>query len=118
MAFSVSLSGFSERASSFSLIPQRSKDRTDILSLKVKSNCEDFHNIRETLTVSENEELNTKTINEVLSENSRIIEKQLLGFQSGIFKNDAEITNLPGINNIQSTFDYAIDYINNELYRQ
>jgi hypothetical protein len=82
-----------------------------------------FQNVKspiflETLTVSENEELNTKTINEVLSENSRIIEKQLLGFQSGIFKNDAEITNLPGINNIQSTFDYAIDYINNELYRQ
>lgn len=82
-----------------------------------------FQNVKspiflETLTVSENEELNTKTINEVLSENSRIIEKQLLGFQSGIFKNDAEITNLPGINNIQSTFDYAIDYINNKLYRQ
>jgi len=82
-----------------------------------------FQNVKspiflETLTVSENEELNTTAINEVLNGNSEIIEKQLLGFQSGIFKNDSEITNLPEIKNIQSTFDHAIDYINNELFRQ
>jgi hypothetical protein len=82
-----------------------------------------FQNVKspiflETLTVSENEELNTTAINEVLNGNSEIIEKQLLGFQSGIFKNDPEITNLPEIMNIQSTFDHAIDYINNELFIQ
>lgn len=66
----------------------------------------------ETLTVSENEELNTKAINEVLSGNSTIIEKQLLGVQSGIFKNDGEIAELSDIKDIQTTFNNAIEYIN------
>jgi CRISPR-associated protein Cst2 len=66
----------------------------------------------ETLTVSENEELNTKAINEVLTGNLTIIEKQLLGVQSGIFKNDDEITKLSKITDIQTTFNNAIEYIN------
>ena len=72
----------------------------------------------ETLTVSENEELNTKAINEVLTGNSKIIKKQLLGVQSGIFKNDNEISELSDINDIQTTFDKAIEYINEELFKQ
>lgn len=66
----------------------------------------------ETLSISENEELNTKAINEVLKGNEQIIQKQLLGFQSGIFKNDDEIENLSDINDIQTTFNKAIEYIN------
>lgn len=66
----------------------------------------------ETLTVSENEELNTKAISEVLTGNSKIIEKQFLGVQSGIFKNDNDISDLPDIKDIQTTFDDAIKYIN------
>jgi len=82
-----------------------------------------FQNVKspiflETLTVSENEELNTKTINEVLSGNSGIIEKQLLGFHSGIFKNDDAISLLPEIMNIQTVFENAVKYINNELFQQ
>jgi hypothetical protein len=80
-----------------------------------------FQNVKspiflETLTVSQNEELNTKTINEVLNGNSRIIKKQFLGFQSGIFKNDDEISLLPEIMNIQSTFENTVEYIKNELF--
>jgi len=66
----------------------------------------------ETLTVSENEELNTDAVKEVLSGNNKIIQKQLIGVQSGIFKNDV-VTELKenGVANIQKTFDDAIAYI-------
>ena len=43
----------------------------------------------ECLTVSENEELDIRTINEVLSDNSTIISQQFLGVRSGVFKNIA-----------------------------
>lgn len=66
----------------------------------------------ETLTVSETEELNTKVIEEVLSGNEKIINKQLLGVQSGIFKNNVE-AELKNIVTIQNAFDNAIDYIEN-----
>ena len=72
----------------------------------------------ETLAVSENEELNTKAINEVLTGNSRIIKKQLLGVQSGIFKNDDEIIKLSEITDIQTTFSNAVKYISEELFKQ
>ena len=72
----------------------------------------------ETLAVSENEKLNTKAINEVLTGNSRIIKKQLLGVQSGIFKNDDEIIKLSEITDIQTTFSNAVKYINEELFKQ
>ena len=65
----------------------------------------------ETLTVSENEELNTDAINEVLTGNSQIIQKQFLGIQSGIFKNDVS-AKLSDLLNIQKTFDDAMAYIN------
>lgn len=65
----------------------------------------------ETLTVSENEELNTSAINEVLSGNEKIISAKFLGVQSGIFKNDVS-ENLK-IGTIQNAFSEAIDYINN-----
>lgn len=66
----------------------------------------------ETLTVSENEGLNTEAVKEVLSGNKQIIQKQLLGVQSGIFKNDvaAELKDL-GVENIQKTFNDAMTYI-------
>lgn len=64
----------------------------------------------ETLTVSENEELNTKAINEVLTDNQKVITHQFLGVQSGIFKNDvsAEITS---IQSIHTAFDKALEHI-------
>jgi CRISPR-associated protein Cst2 len=64
----------------------------------------------ETLTVSENEELNTKAIEEVLSSNKQIINKQILGIQSGIFKNNVE-SELNGTITIQNAFENAIEYI-------
>lgn len=66
----------------------------------------------ETLTVSENEELNTKAIEEVLSSNKQIIEKQIIGVQSGIFKNNIE-AELNDTVTIQNAFEGAIDYIQN-----
>jgi hypothetical protein len=63
------------------------------------------------LTVSENEELNTKAINEVLTGNSQIVQKQFLGIQSGIFKNNVT-EKLPDATTIQTAFDSAIEYIN------
>lgn len=66
----------------------------------------------ETLTVTENEELNTKAIDEVLTGNSNIIEKQFLGIQSGIFKNDIDIAKLPDLKDIQTAFTDAIEYVN------
>jgi CRISPR-associated protein Cst2 len=65
----------------------------------------------ETLTVSENEELNTRAINEVLTGNSQIVQKQFLGVQSGIFKNNVT-EELSDATTIQTTFDRAIEYIN------
>lgn len=64
----------------------------------------------ETLTVSENEELNVDAIKDVLAGNNKIISKQLLGIQSGIFKNNvsAELSN---VENIQETFENAKNYI-------
>lgn len=64
----------------------------------------------ETLTVSENEELNTKAIEEVLTSNKNIIEKQITGLQSGIFKNDV-LTELKDTVTIQNAFENAISYI-------
>jgi len=66
----------------------------------------------ETLTVTENEKLNTKAIEEVLTGNSNIIEKQFLGIQSGIFKNDIDIAKLPDLKDIQTAFTEAIEYVN------
>lgn len=64
----------------------------------------------ETLTVSANEELNTDAVKEVLDSNKQIIEKQFLGIQSGIFKNDVS-SELNNLRSIQQTFDEAIAYI-------
>lgn len=65
----------------------------------------------ETLTVNENEELNTDAIKEVLEGNNKIISKQFLGVQSGIFKNDVS-SELTGVQPIQKTFDDLIAYVN------
>lgn len=65
----------------------------------------------ETLTVNENEELHTKAIQEVLESNKAIIKHQVLGLQSGIFKN-AESNILANTTTIQNAFDNAIEYIN------
>jgi len=64
----------------------------------------------ETLTVSQNEELNIDAINEVLNGNKNIISKQFLGIQNGIFKNkEDDLTNL---DTISDTFSKAVEYIN------
>lgn len=65
----------------------------------------------ETLTVDENEELNTNAVKEVLEGNSKIISKQFLGLQSGIFKNDVT-SELDNVQSIQKTFDDLLAYVN------
>lgn len=66
----------------------------------------------ETLTVTENEELNTKAVKEVLSGNSHIIQEKFIGVQSGIFKNDvtAELSEYTP-DSIQNAFTKAQDYL-------
>jgi CRISPR-associated protein Cst2 len=63
----------------------------------------------ETLTVSENEELNDKAITEVLKGNNNILANYYLGVQSGIFKNN--VSELLNADTIQDTFTNAIEYI-------
>lgn len=67
----------------------------------------------ETLTVSENEELNTKAVKEVLEGNSSIIQNSFIGVQSGIFKNDIS-TELADFNpnTVQNTFSNVQEYVN------
>lgn len=65
----------------------------------------------ETLTVNENEELNTDAITEVLEGNNKIISKQFLGLQSGIFKNDVA-SKFSDTQSIQKTFNDLISYVN------
>jgi CRISPR-associated protein Cst2 len=64
----------------------------------------------ETMTVDENEKLNTQAVNEVLKGNQNIIQHQIIGLQSGIFKNDAskEITGTLGI---QEAFTAAFNKV-------
>ncbi len=68
----------------------------------------------ETLTLSENEELNTAAVKEVLKGNDSIIQNKFIGVQAGIFKNDvseelAEFNPAP----IQKTFNDVIEYVSN-----
>lgn len=64
----------------------------------------------ETLTVDENENLNTQAVKEVLAGNQNIIQQKIIGVQSGIFKNDIskEIENTIGI---QEAFSAAINRV-------
>jgi CRISPR-associated protein Cst2 len=64
----------------------------------------------ETLTVNDNEELHTGAIKEVLESNKKIVRQQILGIQSGIFKNKDNDT-LANITTIQNAFDSAVDFI-------
>ncbi|MCB9310134.1 MAG: type I-B CRISPR-associated protein Cas7/Cst2/DevR [Lewinellaceae bacterium] len=64
----------------------------------------------ETLTVDELENLNTKAINEVLSDNQSIIEHQILGVQFGIFKNSVS-DEIKDTVSIQTAFENALTYI-------
>jgi CRISPR-associated protein Cst2 len=63
----------------------------------------------EGLNISKSEELDTTTINQILDDHSKIIEKQILGLRSGIFKN--EKTDLEDFVSIQTAFDNAIEHI-------
>ena len=64
----------------------------------------------ETLTVTDDEELNTTAVKEVLKSNENIIKNQFLGIQSGIFKNNVQ--NLLEITtNIQDAFKKSMEYI-------
>ncbi len=67
----------------------------------------------ETLTVSENEELNTQAVKEVLEGNSSIIRNSFIGVQSGIFKNDIS-TELADFNpdTVQNTFSHVLEHVN------
>ena len=76
-----------------------------------------FQNVKnpiflETLTVSENEELNTYAINEVLTGNTNIIKEKFVGIQSGIFKNDVsnELSDQQP-DTIQNTFDKVLNSV-------
>lgn len=64
----------------------------------------------ESLNVSENEELDTKAVKEVLSDYDNIIDKQILGLRTGIFKNDvsAEVKNTVSI---QTAFKEAMGHL-------
>lgn len=64
----------------------------------------------ETLTVKENEELHIEAIQEVLSSNKSSIRHQILGLQSGIFKN-ADFEGLGDVMPIQKAFEAAGQYI-------
>jgi len=66
----------------------------------------------ETLTVTENEELNTKAVQEVLSGNDNIIQDSFIGIQSGIFKNDVS-AELEVFNpdTVQNTFSSILEYV-------
>lgn len=67
----------------------------------------------ETLTVSDNEELNTKAVKEVLDGNSSIIQNKFIGVQSGIFKNDVskELSSFKP-NTVQNTFSSVLNFVN------
>jgi CRISPR-associated protein Cst2 len=65
----------------------------------------------ETLSVDENEILNTTAVNEVLSDNKKIIQHQIVGVQSGIFKNNVS-TEIENAVTIQNAFENALEYIN------
>lgn len=64
----------------------------------------------ESLNVSTQEELDTKAVNEVLSDYKGIIDKQIVGLRTGIFKNDvsAEVENTVSI---QTAFEQAMEHI-------
>lgn len=66
----------------------------------------------ETLTVSDNEELNTKAVKEVLEGNSSIIQKKFIGVQSGIFKNDVseELSDFSP-KTVQNTFSDVLEFV-------
>ena len=64
----------------------------------------------ESLNVSEGEELDTKTINEVLTDNGKTIKKQIIGVRSGIFKNEID-KQIKNVVSIQTAFDEAIIHI-------
>ena len=68
----------------------------------------------ETLTLSQNEELNTKAVKEVLEGNSSIIQNSFVGVQSGIFKNDVAVE-LSDFNpdTIQNTFNSVLALVEN-----
>jgi CRISPR-associated protein Cst2 len=60
----------------------------------------------ETITLTDEEELNTQAVNEVLSGNKDIIKEMFIGVQSGIFKNDV-VKEIEGATTIQSAWQAA-----------
>ena len=67
----------------------------------------------ETLTVLENEELNTKAVKEVLEGSSSIIQNSFIGIQSGIFKNDVSTElNKFKPDTVQNAFSSVLKYVN------
>jgi CRISPR-associated protein Cst2 len=68
----------------------------------------------ETLTVSDNEELNTKAVAEVLEGHSNIIQDRFIGVQAGIFKNEV-VSELSAFSpdTIQNTFSSVLNHVEN-----
>jgi len=71
----------------------------------------------ETLTLSENEELNTKAVKEVLEGNSSIVQDSFIGVQSGIFKNDvsADLSDFKP-DTIQNTFNSVLKFVKTLIF--
>ena len=65
----------------------------------------------ESLNVSENEELDVKTIEEVLNDSTSIVQNKFLGVRSGIFKNESITIKGAEIKSIQTTFNEAIAHL-------
>ncbi|WP_409965464.1 hypothetical protein PIECOFPK_01452 [Mycovorax composti] len=71
----------------------------------------------ETLTVTEEEELNTTAIKEVLQGNTNIVQHNFIGVQSGIFKNNvAEDLKEFKPDTVQNTFNSILNYIDNLVF--
>lgn len=65
----------------------------------------------ESLTVNDDETLNTSQVSEVLNDYSNIIEHKLVGVRTGIFKND--VSSLKDYKTIQEVFDETVAYLEN-----
>lgn len=70
----------------------------------------------ETLSMDDNENLNTIAFSEVLNDNKSIITNQFVGIQSGIFKNNVA-KELNDTTSIQTAFEKAQKLINDENFK-
>ena len=86
-----------------------------------KFTCITFQSVKspiflEGLKVDEEEKLDTRIVQEILSGNSSIIKNQFLGYRKGVFKNEEDINSLENISSTEDSFKGAKEYLN-DLYR-